>query len=307
MKQIEDKSVDLILCDLPYGVTNRNQWDKIINIERLWVQYLRIIKEKGVIVLTATQPFTTLIINSNLKMFKYCWYWNKVCPTGFLNAKKQPLRQIEEVCVFYNQQPTFNPIMVCTGKVRKKGGGKVATTNYGKFKNGYFSEDDLLYPKNIIEISNADKSQIQHPTQKPVALFEYLIKTYTNEGDLVLDNCIGSGTTAVACINTKRNFIGMELEQKYVDIANSRIQKELSQTQLNSEEAVSIPPNPKGIGYPWDDYMIIPEPPTKPSETTLGLTEIKSELAIMLTNLKSLNVEFQKLKMRYFDEDDTLC
>jgi len=235
MKQIEDNSIDLILCDLPYGITNRNVWDIVIDFEKLWKQYFRIIKEKGVIILTSVQPFTSILINSNLKMFKYCWYWNKVCPTGFLNAKKQPLRQIEEICVFYNSQPNYNPIMVHTGKVRKKGGGKVATSNYGKFKNGYFSEDDLLYPKQLLEFSNADKSLIKHPTQKPVALFEYLIKTYTNEGDLVLDNCIGSGTTAVACIKTNRKFIGIELSPEYCKIANERIQKELSQSKLNSE------------------------------------------------------------------------
>jgi site-specific DNA-methyltransferase (adenine-specific) len=169
-------------------------------------------------------------------MFKYCWYWNKVCPTGFLNAKKQPLRQIEEICVFYNIQPNYNPQMVHTGKVRKKGGGKVATSNYGKFKTGYFSENDLLYPKQLLEFSNADKSLIKHPTQKPVELFEYLIKTYTNEGDLVLDNCIGSGTTAIACVNTKRNFIGIELSEEYCKIAKDRL------TKLNGGEFFSSQP-----------------------------------------------------------------
>ena len=247
MKQLEDNSIDLILCDLPYGITNRNVWDIVIDFEKLWKQYFRIIKEKGVIILTSVQPFTSILINSNLKMFKYCWYWNKVCPTGFLNAKKQPLRQIEEICVFYNSQPNYNPIMVHTGKVRKKGGGKVATSNYGKFKNGYFSEDDLLYPKQLLEFSNADKSLIKHPTQKPVALFEYLIKTYTNEGDLVLDNCIGSGTTAVACIKTNRKFIGIELSPEYCKIANERIQKELSQSKLNNGNE-GIPPKPKVLG-----------------------------------------------------------
>jgi len=212
MKQIEDKSIDMILCDLPYGITNRNKWDNVIDLKELWKEYLRIIKEKGLIVLTAVQPFTSILINSNLKMFKYCWYWDKVCSTGFLNAKKQPLRQIEEICVFYSNKPNYNPQMVHTGKVRKKGGGKIATSNYGKFKNGYFSENDLLYPKQLLKFSNADKSLIKHPTQKPVGLFKYLIKTYTNEGDLVLDNCIGSGTTAVACKQLNRNFIGIEKE-----------------------------------------------------------------------------------------------
>jgi len=224
MKNIPDKSIDMILCDLPYGITNRNKWDTIIPLEELWKQYERIIKDNGAIVLTASQPFTTTLIKSNMNIFKYCWYWDKVCSTGFLNSKIQPLRQIEEICVFYKKQVKYNPQMVHTGKVRKKGGGKVATTNYGKFKNGYFSEDDLLYPKQLLVFSNANKSKIKHPTQKPLPLFEYLVKTYTNEGDLVLDNCMGSGTTGVACKNLNRDFIGIELDEKYFEIAKQRIE-----------------------------------------------------------------------------------
>jgi site-specific DNA-methyltransferase (adenine-specific) len=227
MKQVESNSVNLILCDLPYGVTARNEWDKIIPIDKLWEQYKRIIKDNGAIVLTATQPFASMLIMSNLKMFRYEWIWKKSQGTGHLNAKKQPLRNHEQVLIFYKNQPTYNPQIVGYEKRKVKRSGKQSkNTDYREFIEIAESDYEGRYPVTI-QYFNRDKYKC-HPTQKPVELFEYLIKTYSKEGDLVLDNCIGSGTTALACIRTNRSFIGMELSTEYVEIANERIQKELS-------------------------------------------------------------------------------
>lgn len=226
MKGIEDKSVDMILCDLPYGTT-QNKWDSIIPLEELWEQYNRIIKDNGAIVLTAQTPFDKVLGCSNLKMLKYEWIWQKNKATGHLNAKKMPLKEHENILVFYKKLPTYNPQDLVkkrkpTVRKRKSGNG----SNYGlsdKVAMQYYEN----YPKDILSF-NVDMRGF-HPTRKPVALFEYLIKTYTNEGETVLDNCMGSGTTAVACINTKRNFIGIELEEKYYNIANKRIEETLSE------------------------------------------------------------------------------
>jgi len=228
MENISDKSINMILCDLPYGTT-ACKWDSIIPFEPLWNQYKRIIKDNGVIVLTAAQPFTSALVMSNILMFKYCWTWCKNKKTGFLNAKKQPLRQTEDVVVFYASQPTYNPQKTQGHKPvnsftkHTSDGETVGKTKIG-IKGGGQTD---RYPTNILYIpvvnndnSNGDKF---HPTQKPVELFEYMIKTYTNEGDLVLDNCAGSGTTGVACKNTKRNFILIEKEIKYVEIARKRL------------------------------------------------------------------------------------
>jgi site-specific DNA-methyltransferase (adenine-specific) len=228
MRMIPDKSVDMILCDLPYGTT-RNKWDTVIPFEPLWKQYERIIKDNGAIILTASQPFTSDVINSNRKIFRYTWVWDKKLSSGFLNAKRMPLRRHEDVVVFYKKSPTYNPIMEIRGSVRKKGitteSGK-HTNNYGKYKST-FSENNEYYPTSILEISNATRSKSLHPTQKPVELFEYLINTYSNKGDIVLDNCMGSGTTAIAALRTGRQFIGFELEREYIEIANKRIDNEL--------------------------------------------------------------------------------
>jgi site-specific DNA-methyltransferase (adenine-specific) len=231
MKRIPDKSIDMILCDLPYGTT-QNRWDSVIPFEPLWGQYKRIIKANGAIVLTATQPFTTALINSNQNEFRYLMVWNKKNTTGFLNARRQPLRQHEDILVFYRRQPTYNPQMVTRGTPRNKGSYNKRKGNgdgcYGRFENQK-SKNNTYYPTSIIEFSNAHQSAKVHPTQKPVELFEYLIKTYTNEGETVLDNCMGSGTTAIACINTGRNFIGFELDKHYCEIANERIRKALAE------------------------------------------------------------------------------
>ena len=220
MQHIPDRSVDMILCDLPYGTT-ACEWDTVIPFEPLWEQYRRIIKDNGVIVLTASQPFTSALVMSNIKMFKYCWYWDKKQGTGFLNSKKQPLKSIEEVVVFYKEQSTYNPQMRLGFKPYTCKQGDTKTQNYGKQTVAITVSDGSRYPLNIIEFIR-DKEKT-HPTQKPVALFEYLIKTYTNEGDLVLDNCAGSGTTGVACKNINRNYILIEINPEYCDIAHKRL------------------------------------------------------------------------------------
>ena len=229
MKRIADKSIDMILCDLPYGTTNIKGWDKVIPIDKLWEQYKRIIKDDSNIVLFASQPFTSYLVVSNSEMFRYEWIWNKTKGANFLNANCQPLKIHENILVFsklptspnkrgtalYNPQKTEGkPYVSSSGK---RGG----IMNGGTFKEGVGIKLTGRHPISIQEFKNDGK---YHPTQKPVKLCEYLIKTYTNEGALVLDNCIGSGTTAVSCINTHRNFIGFEMDKRYYDIACKRIE-----------------------------------------------------------------------------------
>lgn len=219
MKDIPDGSIDMILCDLPYGTT-RNKWDSIIPLNPLWEQYERVIKDNGAIVLTAQTPFDKVLGVSNLKLLKYEWIWQKEAGTGFLNAKKMPLKDHENILVFYKKLPTYNPQMRTGFKPYTTTKGHHGT-NYGADKGATTSSNGERYPLTIMKFSR-DANKL-HPTQKPVALFEYLIKTYTNEGDLVLDNCMGSGTTAVACKNTNRNFIGFELDETYFNIAKERL------------------------------------------------------------------------------------
>jgi len=220
MKDIPDKSVDMILCDLPYGTT-QNKWDSVIDLEMLWKQYTRIIKDNGAIVLTAQSPFDKVLGMSNIKMLKYELIWEKEQGTGFLNAKKMPLKSHENILIFYKKLPTYNPQMR-TGFKPYVAVRNTATSNYGKQVDSVttISNGDR-YPLSILKFKR-DKDRI-HPTQKPVVLMEYLIKTYTNEGDLVLDNCMGSGSTGVACKNLNRNFIGMELDEGYFNMATKRI------------------------------------------------------------------------------------
>jgi site-specific DNA-methyltransferase (adenine-specific) len=225
MKDIPDKSIDMILCDLPYGAT-ACKWDTIIPFDKLWKEYERIIKPNGAIILTASQPFTSALVMSNTKLFKHELIWQKTRPSNVFNAKKQFMKWHENICIFYKTLPTYNP-QTTIGKAYKKkhyiqdrSNGTLGKTGE---KDGHVSENNgIMQPKTVIEISNPNHNSL-HPTQKPIALFEYLIKTYTNEGDTVLDNCAGSGTTAIACINTKRNYILMEKEQRYFDIINERI------------------------------------------------------------------------------------
>lgn len=207
---------------MPYGVTGRNEWDITLPVKPLFQQLRRIIKPNGVIAMTAIQPFSSRLVVDNLEYYRYSWYWNKVSPTGFLNSKNQPLRCVEEILIFSKEKPAYNPQMQRTKQFRKKGGYS-ETNNYGKYNAKYITENNVKFPKNLITISNADKSNSLHPTQKPVELFEYFIKTYTKENDVVLDCCFGSGTTAVACKRLNRNFIGYEISKKYVDVANSRL------------------------------------------------------------------------------------
>ena len=225
MKDIPDKSVDMILCDLPYGTT-ACKWDVVISFEKLWEQYNRIIKDNGAVVLTGSEPFTSILISSNINDFKYNWIWQKNKSTGFLNAKKQPLNDNETISIFYKKQCVYNPQMTKAEKLYKRGFNKREDNSsecYGKQKDWLQTDTGLRYPKRIIYFNNNQTIEQIHPTQKPVALFEYLIKTYTNEGDLVLDNCAGSGTTGVACKNLNRDFILIEKELKYVEIIKKRL------------------------------------------------------------------------------------
>lgn len=225
MKSITSGSIDMILCDLPYGTT-ACRWDTIIPFEPLWEQYKRIIKDNGAIVLTASQPFTSALVMSNPEMFKYDLVWDKIKGTGFLNAKKMPMRNHETILVFYKKLPTYNPQKTKGHKLKESFRAKhLQTEVYGDMKKDYSYSSTERYPRSIQAISTDTQNSSLHPTQKPVALFEYLIKTYTNEGDTVLDNCAGSGTTGVACINTNRSYILIEKERKYIEIINDRLKK----------------------------------------------------------------------------------
>lgn len=227
MKQIDDKSVDMVLCDLPYGTT-RCKWDSVIDLKELWSQYKRIIKPNGVVVLTAQTPFDKVLGVSNLDMLKYEWIWEKTQATGHLNAKKMPMKSHENILIFYNNLPVYNPQKTTGHKPINSYTKYIETQNntelYGKMKREISGGGETdRYPRSVITYSSDKQVSCLHPTQKPLALFEYLIKTYTNEGNLVLDNCAGSGTTAVACINTNRNYICIEKDDKYFEVAKERI------------------------------------------------------------------------------------
>ena len=224
MKNIKDNSIDMILCDLPYGTT-ANKWDTIIPLDKLWEQYNRIIKDNGVIALFSQMPFSAKLVSSNYKNFRYEWIWEKEQGTGFLNAKKMPLKAHENILIFYKKLPLYNPQWEW-GKPYKRLCISKFSSNYGKQVYGVSSiSDGRRYPKDIIKIKR-DKANINfHPTQKPVELLSYLIKTYTSDGDPILDNCMGSGSTGVAVLEVggDRKFIGIELDDKYFDIACNRI------------------------------------------------------------------------------------
>lgn len=232
MNSIDDKSVDMILCDLPYGVLNKSnssaKWDSVIPFDVLWKQYERIIKDNGAIVLFGSGMFTANLMVSNRKMWKYNLIWHKTDkPTGFLNAKKMPLKEHEDICVFYKKLPVYNPQMVkCEYNQRNHSRGKQLgkQTNrcYGIIGKAVDFISDEKYPRSILNFARGRK-EISHPVQKPLALCEYLIKTYSNEGDLVLDNCCGSGTTCLAAKNVGRNYIGIEKDENYFKIAMERL------------------------------------------------------------------------------------
>lgn len=227
MKDIPDKSVDMILADLPYGAT-KCKWDTIIDFDKLWKQYNRIIKSSAAIVLFGNQPFTTKLISSNYKGFKYSWIWDKKIPAGMSYARYRPMQQTEDICVFSKKggKVVYNPQMVLRDKPITKNGqnklGSVSAPN--TLPKGFKKVYKYKNPTTLIKFHKINRGAV-HPTQKPVKLLEYLIKTYTNEGDLVLDNTMGSGSTGVAAVNLNRDFIGYELEQDYFDIATDRINK----------------------------------------------------------------------------------
>ena len=263
MRSIEEHSIDLILCDLPYGTTDRKgvenkrgvnrllKWDTVIPLDKLWLEYKRILKPRGAVVLTADQPFTSKLILSNIEWFKYVWIWKKKKTTGFLLANYRPMKQTEDVVVFSpagaaaasrnGRNMTYNPQGLIEKKVKKKNNPK----RLGKFLHNpeFMGKNNILlheteyeqkytnYPSEIIEFG-LDKNVV-HPTQKPVELMKYLIKTYSNENETVLDNCMGSGTTGVACVNTNRKFIGIEQDEKYYNIAKSRINESICAEEIS--------------------------------------------------------------------------
>ena len=220
MQAIPDGSIDAIICDPPYGTT-ACKWDSVIPFEPMWSQLKRVIKKNGAIVLFGSQPFTSALIMSNIKMFKYCWVWEKESGTGFLNAKKQPLRNNEDIIIFYNLTPFYNPQMREGFKPYNQKQGDHKTANYGKQTGAITVSNGDRYPLTTLKFPRDKKNA--HPTQKPVALMEYLIKTYTNAGETVLDFTMGSGTTMLACQNLNRNEIGIEKDDKYFEIAKNRL------------------------------------------------------------------------------------
>lgn len=240
MKEIPDKSIDMILCDLPYGTT-KNKWDSVLPFDKMWEQYDRIIKENGCIALFADGMFMSDLMQSNKKLWRYNLVWDKELISGFLNANRMPLRSHEEICIFYKKLPTYNPQFTegepLHGMGTKFSQEKNKNNNYGNFDScnnpsAKRTGDTKKYPKSIVKFPRPASCVMIHPTQKPVELLEWLIKTYTNENDLVLDNCMGSGSTGVACINTNRNFIGYELDEHYFQIAKERLEQHECKTNI---------------------------------------------------------------------------
>jgi site-specific DNA-methyltransferase (adenine-specific) len=270
MKKIADGSVDLILCDLPYGTTDRKgienkgdnrvlSWDTVIPLDQLWEQYRRVLKSTGAVVLTADQPFTSQLVLSNLEWFKYEWIWKKKRTTGFLHANARPMKETEDILVFSplgasgcskkaNKNMTYNPQGLIEKNVKKKNNAK----RLGKFLHQpehmgagnkllhetEYEQKYTNYPSEIIEFG-LDRNVV-HPTQKPVELMEYLTRTYSNEGEVVLDNCMGSGTTGVAAVNTNRNFIGIEMDKNYYKIAEERIKNAVPPQQLAQDPSTPL-------------------------------------------------------------------
>lgn len=218
---IEDRSIDAIICDLPYGTT-QNKWDSILPLDRLWVEYKRILKPNGVVLLFGAEPFSSVLRLSNLKQYKYDWYWVKNKKTGFLNARKMPMQQVESISVFKDKiGDTYNPIKELR-TTQKAGNKKYGNTpNYGKQDAEYIdNQSDYILPANVLNIKT---ERGLHPTQKPTELMEYLVKTYTNENDMLLDNTMGSGTTNLTCLKLNRKSIGIEKEKQYYDVAVRRL------------------------------------------------------------------------------------
>lgn len=245
MDELQENSIDMVLCDLPYGMTAA-EWDKPINLEELWRKYDRVCKEKCAIVLFSAQPFTTDLINSNRKNFRYEIIWEKTQKTGFYNANRMPLKGHENILVFYKKLPVYNPQKT---NIDRKDIGRVRTKKedrcvlYGHVKEQDYKEDGTRYPHDVVHFSNWNgalfgetKNATKHPTQKPTALLEYLIKTYSNEGDTILDNTMGSGSTGVACVRISRKFVGIEIRENYFKIAEDRISQEQNVKEENETE-----------------------------------------------------------------------
>ena len=230
MKDIPSGSVDMILCDLPYGVTH-NSWDKRIDLTKLWTEYKRIIKENGAICLFGQGKFFAVLINSNRTWYRYDYVWDKVLTTGFLNANRMPLNRHEQIGVFYKKLSVYNPQFVKGKPLHGRGTGylnkEIINHNYGKFDNLSDNRKGSTekYPTTVLTFPKAHPSKSIHPTEKPIPLLAFLIKTYKNKGDTVLDNCMGCGSTIIACKNTERHYIGFELDKEYYKIAKDRIEK----------------------------------------------------------------------------------
>jgi site-specific DNA-methyltransferase (adenine-specific) len=223
MNDIPDKSVDMILCDLPYGTT-KCKWDVIIPYEILWKQYNRIIKNDGVIALFGTEPFSSYLRISNIKNYKYDWVWDKKKPSGFQIAKYRPMQRTEQISIFSDGKAKYNPIMTDREKIKTSKVYSQSDSSPIKYNDAEMRTYTQKYPQSLLEFSNANQKNRLHPTQKPVLLLEYLITTHSDEGDTILDNCMGSGSTGVAALNTKRRFIGIELDTTYCGIAKERLQ-----------------------------------------------------------------------------------
>lgn len=233
MKLIPDKSIDMILCDLPYGQTS-NSWDSIIPLDKLWEQYNRIIKDNGAIVLMAKGKFKINLINSNFSNYRYEWVWDKNKGANFAHVKRMPLNVHEYAVIFYKKQPTYNPQMTDGKPYTQKRLQERVSGIADNLSRHTTKSDGKRYPKSIIRVDGMAQKHIVHPTQKPVSLFAYLIKTYSNEGDLVLDNCMGSGTTAIASTLNNRRWLGFETESEYVELANKRL------SQINLEDDLML-------------------------------------------------------------------
>lgn len=250
LKQFPDNSIDMVLCDLPYGTT-QNKWDSVIPLSKLWKEYERVVKDNGAIVLTSQGLFTAQLMMSNPKMFKYKWIWEKSKPTNFLNAKKQPLRKYEDICVFYKQQPTYNPQMT-KGEPYNKGIRKNQLSgSYGDFQPVHVHSDGERYPIDIIYFKTAEsEGRVIHPTQKPIELGRYLVRTYSNPGDLILDNTFGSGSFLVAALLEGRNFVGVErnknvelfkkIDIDFIDEAKKRLRDAWIKMDSNTKTTIAL-------------------------------------------------------------------
>lgn len=238
MKHVPDQTVDMILVDPPYGMT-KNEWDHVLPFDQLWTHYNRVIKDHGAILIFSQMPFSAYVVVSNPSMFRYEWIWQKSKATNFMNAKKMPLKAHENILVFYKKIPTYNPQGIISGVSFKTGRSRKGDSrNYGKTgcSNPNYVQTICNYPRDILSFANPSNVGHLHPTEKPVQLLEYLIRTYTQPGETVLDNCMGSGSTAIACINCERSFIGMEVESQYFKIAVDRITKH----QHYQEEQITL-------------------------------------------------------------------